>query len=285
MATSRFAPTMRPVRRVEQYARGGRGRWFERLARAGLAARAVIYLLLTYLCADIALHGSSPAPADGSGALSEVARQPGGPVLLGILFVGLLGYALWRIISALTLEDHSKHAWSKRLGLAASGAVYLFLSAQAILLATASGSSGSSGGSSSNPAPIAATVLGWPAGPVLLGLVAAGMLIGGVVFAVWGAVHDYEEVLRREQMSARTFSVARATGIAGDAVRGALVTVLGAYLMAAAVANDPSKVKGVDQALQSAAQASYAELVLGLAAFGLFCFAVYSGLEARFRRV
>ena len=45
--------------------------------------RGVIYGLLAYLAFDIAASGSSPAQTSGSGALQEVANQPGAPFLAG----------------------------------------------------------------------------------------------------------------------------------------------------------------------------------------------------------
>lgn len=47
--------------------------WFQRLARVGLTTRAVIYVLLAYIAAEIALTHSSPAQANGSGASARSA--------------------------------------------------------------------------------------------------------------------------------------------------------------------------------------------------------------------
>lgn len=76
-------------------------------------------MLIAYLTVDIALHGGSPAPADSNGALNEVGREPAGPAILFIIAIGLMGYALWRLVSAVPATDLKDHAWAKRLGLAA----------------------------------------------------------------------------------------------------------------------------------------------------------------------
>jgi len=78
--------------------------WFQRLAKAGLATRAVIYVLLAYIAADLALRHNSSAEANGSGALSEIGRQPAGRALLGLLAIGLVGYATWRVAQALSRD-------------------------------------------------------------------------------------------------------------------------------------------------------------------------------------
>jgi len=165
---------------VERRADDVEGRpWFKVLARAGLGARSVIYLLIAYLTADIALHGASPAPADSNGALNEVGREPAGPAILFLVAIGLMGYALWRLVSAVAAADLGEHALAKRLGLGACGAVYLGLCAQAVALAVGSGDTNSAS-SNPSPSPIAASVRRplrcwvhwWRARPSCLGMVA-----------------------------------------------------------------------------------------------------------------
>jgi hypothetical protein len=259
-----------------------RRRWFKCLTRTGLGARSVIYLLIAYLTVDIALHGGSPAPADSNGALSELGREPAGPAILFIVAIGLLGYALWRLVSAVAAVDLQEHAWAKRLGLAACGAVYLGLCVQAVALAVGSGHTNSA---SSDPSPIAAAVLRWPGGPLYVGLCAAGFVGGGLALLVWGWAHDYARALDRSRMTHGMYDIAHATGIIGDTVRGLLIVLIGVYFIASAVTDNPSKVKGLDQALQSLAHKPFGVWLLGVAAAGLFSFGLYSVSEARYRRL
>jgi len=70
-------------------------RWMRGLARAGLLARGVNYLLVGSLAAQIAL-GSRGTQADTTSALRAVARHPGGIVVLWLLAAGFAGLALWR---------------------------------------------------------------------------------------------------------------------------------------------------------------------------------------------
>jgi hypothetical protein len=266
----------RDMDRVEQR------RWFRGLARAGLGARAVLYFVVTYLTADIAVQGRSPAPADTTGALNEVSRQPTGPAILFIIAVGLMGYALWRGVSAIAAADLHEHARTKRFGLAVNGLVYLGLCGQAVALAVGSRAAKSS---SSNPGPIAATVLRWPGGSVYMGICAAGFIAGGLALLLWGWAHDYSHVLDRSRMSTRLYGIARAAGIIGDTIRGLLIGLIGAYLMASAVTDNPDKVKGIDQALQALAHKPLAVWLLSVAAIGLFSFGLSSVFEARYRRL
>ena len=64
-------------------------------ARAGLTARAVVYLLIGSLA--LAVASGSGAKMDQKGALAQVLAQPFGPVMVTLLALGFVGYAAWRL--------------------------------------------------------------------------------------------------------------------------------------------------------------------------------------------
>ena len=259
---------------------------FQRFARLGLGSRAAIYALLAYMAADIALTDSSPAQPSGTGAITEIGRQPGGRVLLALLAVGFAGYGSFRVSQVLGEGGPKNQAESalKRVGWAAVAIIYFGLCARAITLALGSGSGGG-GGTSSKPQPVVAVVLRWPAGPVWVGLVGVVIAACGAALVVWGFAHDYSETLDRRRMSEWAFQAARATGIAGDASRGMLIVLVSVYLLAAAVTDNPAHAKGLGQALRSFARLPSGPALLLVAAAGLACFAVYSIFEALYRQV
>src|SRR5262249_8521305 len=69
------------------------------LARAGLTARGVLYILIGWVAILVAL-GQSSHEADQQGALKLLAGQPYGLVSLWLLGIGFAGYALWRLSEA-----------------------------------------------------------------------------------------------------------------------------------------------------------------------------------------
>ncbi len=68
-------------------------RW---LARAGLAARGVLYLTIGWIALQVAF-GHSRQQADKNGALHELGATPVGRFLLWLLVGGFIGMALWQL--------------------------------------------------------------------------------------------------------------------------------------------------------------------------------------------
>jgi uncharacterized protein DUF1206 len=66
------------------------------LARAGLVARGVLYILIGWVAILVAL-GQTSHQADQQGALQLLVGQPYGLVSLWLLGIGFAGYALWRL--------------------------------------------------------------------------------------------------------------------------------------------------------------------------------------------
>ena len=271
---------------------------FGRLARAGIGARGVIYVLFAFMTADIAVTHHSPSNPSGTGALTEVAKQPAGRPLIALMAVGLLGYAAWRVAQALsgggtsgtagggTDRGKSAHSMVERAGWAAIAGLYLVLCWRAVSLAVNPGAgAGSGGGVSQHPQPLVAAVLRWPGGPGWVGLAGAALAIGAVALVVWGFAHDYSKVLDVQRLRGFAFQFARVSGMMGDASRAVLVGLVSVYLLDAAVENDPSQALSLGGALHSFDRLTAGPVVLLLVTAGLICFAVYSFFEALYRRL
>lgn len=268
------------ARAAEAELAGVEGRpWFRWLARCGLGARGVIYAILSVLAFDVATHGSSPAATSGTGALEEVVRQPGGSALLVVLSAGLAGYGAWRLVQALSGRENPRRPrglWV-RFGWAVIAVIYGGLCAHAAeLLERARAGAGT-------PQPFVAQVLRWPGGAELLGAAGVGLLIGGASLAAWGALHDYERELHLGRLPRPWRAVVRALGAAGDAARGFVVGLVGAYLLDSALADNPAQAKSVDLALRALVHTVAGPAIVGVVATGMACFALYSFCEAALR--
>ena len=63
--------------------------WTERLARLGLGASGVLFIVIGILAFRVAL-GHTEDQASQNGALQEIASKPGGKVLIWIIAIGLI---------------------------------------------------------------------------------------------------------------------------------------------------------------------------------------------------
>lgn len=255
---------------------------FEWLARAGLAARAVIYAIIGVLAIKLAL-GNGGETTNQQGALTEIAQQPFGKVLLILMAIGLAGYALWRIVRAAigrgpeAGEDDAK----ERIDGLVSGVGYamLFVTAISILI----GSGGGSGGGS--PDKTTGGVLDWPGGQVLVAL--AGLIIIGVGLeqGYKGITRKFLEKSKTEQMSEGVERGFTALGVVGHLARMVVFGLIGWFLFKAAIDFNAQEAVSLDGALSALGRGSSGPLLLGITAAGLLAFAAYALADARYRKV
>jgi Domain of Unknown Function (DUF1206) len=274
---TRTAPAREARAGGEKLARSG---GFEWLARAGFVARGVIYGLVGILAIEVAV-GAGGKTTDQQGALKTIARQPFGEVLLTLVAIGLAGYALWRLVHVLLGHgpERSDSAFD-RVAALGSGLVYAGLCAVAVEILLGSGGSGSE-----NTSKTAAGVLGWPAGTWLVGI-AGGVLIGVALYQGYrGISRDFLEDSKTEQMSASERNWIEWIGSFGHLARMVVFSLVGVFLVKAAVEFDPAKAVGLDGALAKLAHNSYGPFLLGLVAAGLIAFGLYSLSDARYRRI
>jgi hypothetical protein len=259
-----------------------RSKHLERLARAGLVARGVVYGLIGILAIKVAI-GSGGETTDQQGALKTIAGQPFGKVLLILVAIGLAGYALWRLVRAAighgpeTGEDDAKD----RISGVVSGIAYGALCFTAVKILIGSSSSSSS----SKTEKATGGVLDWPLGRYLV--IVAGLVVLGVAVdqALKGIKQKFREDAKTEQMSPGVDQAYTAVGVVGHLARAVVFALIGWFVIKAAIDYDPDKAVGLDQALAKLSSSAFGPVVLGIVAAGLIAFACYSVLDARYRRV
>ena len=259
----------------EKFVRSGAFEW---LSRAGFVARGVVYVMVGVLAIKLAV-GSGNRNASQVGALRTIVNQPFGKVLLILIAVGLGGYAVWRLVRALLGHGpEGSDGAVDRVAAFASGIVYAGFCVIAIEILRGGGGSGSA----RKPT---AGVLGWPGGTWLVG-------IAGVVFAAVGLYQAYRGISTEflddskvEEMSPRVRTWIRRLGTFGYLARTVVFTMIGVFLVRAALDYDPKKAVGLDGALATIDHASYGPYLLGITAAGLIAFGAYSLSDARYRRL
>ncbi|MGW1956933.1 DUF1206 domain-containing protein [Streptomyces sp. NPDC001920] len=263
--------------------RAARGSATETAARAGLAARGVIYLLVGALALQIAF-GDSNKQADRGGALAELSQKPFGAVLLWALGIGLVGMALWRLSEALfgSVGRDGRSA-RKRLLATVRFAFYVFVAYSVLTFAVSRNQSGGSSDQQSRDA--TARALEIPAGQWLVAAAGIGVVAAGCWIGVRAVLRKYHDKLRLGQMSHRTRQLVDITGVAGGAARGMVFAVAGVFAVRAAIDYEPDQAKGLDDTLRTFADTPLGPWLLVCVAAGLVLFGVFSFAMARWRRV
>jgi len=254
---------------------------FEWFARAGLAARGVVYLVIGVLAIKLAL-GDGGKTTNQQGALQTIAEQPFGTVLLIIVAGGLAGYASWRLLRAAVGHgpegvDDAK----ERIDGLVSGIGYAGLCVTAVSILAGSGR----GGGGSNPDKATGGVLGWPGGTWLVAITGAIIVGVGLEQGYKAIKKKFLEESKTGEMSQRVRQGFTALGVAGYLARMVIFTLIGYFVIKAAIDFDPDKAVALDGALAHLGQTSYGPLLLGAVAAGLVSFGAYSIADARFRKV
>jgi hypothetical protein len=249
------------------------------LARLGLTARGVLYILIGVVAILVAI-GQGSHEADQSGALQLLASQPYGLVALWLLFVGFAGYALWRLSEAVfgvTGEGNGAGPRLKSLVRAVLYAIFAVLTVKVI--------TGQQASQASQQKDLTATVMHHTGGRWLVGIVGLAIVIAGLALVLEGIRRKFMKYLRTGEMSPQTRRAVERLGMIGTTARGLVFALAGVLVIDAAVEFKPSKAGGVDKALLTLRNQPFGEFLLILAAAGLIAFGVYGLAEARWRRV
>jgi Domain of Unknown Function (DUF1206) len=249
------------------------------LARAGLAARGILYILLGWVAILVAL-GQTSRQADQQGALQLLAGKPYGLVSLWLLGIGFAGYALWRLSEAafgVTGEGNGAGPRLKSLVRALIYAGFAYLTFKVI--------SGAPGNQTKKQQDLSATVMHHAGGRWLVGIVGLIIVIAGLTLVFEGISAKSMKYLQLSQMSPRTRRLVKWLGATGTLARGGVFALAGVLVIEAAVSYQPSKAGGIDKALLTLRGEPFGEFLLILAALGLIIFGVYGLCEARWRKV
>ena len=255
--------------------------WIKPLARAGYASRGVIYVVVG-LFAILAAVGAADKK-DTKGAVSEILQQPFGSAMIAALLCGLVGYVVWRLVQS--LFDTDEHGWSVkgmavRAGLLASAATYTALAVYTLsLLGLFSKASGADYHS--------------PVADFFAGLIGIKMVLIGlvVVFAGVAIAHWYKALTRRyaDHFDAgdSAMTLIHPVSIIGLLARGAVFAVISILLLYRFFTVRPvdGTPPGIKDAMAFLQQLPFGPWLLGLLGAGLVLFAIYSLMEAVWRRI
>jgi hypothetical protein len=255
--------------------------WFDRLARFGYASKGAVFGVVGVLAIARGL-GSHALAEDTPGALEALEDLPFHEALLGLLALGLAGYATWRVVQALLDAEGEGTGWiglSKRAVYLGIGGFYGYLAifAVAVILGADSNDNGVQD--------FTATVLGWPGGQILVGIAGAGVIVGGlneILFALRGT---YRGEFEHRDMATWERVAMKGVGWWGHVGRGAVYGLIGYLVIKSAVTFDPDEAAGLAEAFQALEEQPYGWVLLLLAGAAFLAFGLYCALLAVHREI
>ena len=254
----------------------------EPLARLGYASKALIYAIVGYLALAAALERGGRV-TDTSGALRVVLQQPSGRALLLVLAVGLCGYALWRILDAISDPDRQGTSFKglvTRIGNVVRALIYGGLGIEAFRLLRGLG------GSNRREAQIwTARFMDFPLGEWLIGIVGLIVAIYGVSEVISSVKGGYSRTLDVSPIPPGFRSTAENISRVGIGARGVIITILGIFLVRAALTRDPSEAHGTRESMLELANAIPRDWALLFIGGGLLAYAFDQAIHAWCRRI
>jgi len=255
----------------------------ENIARAGLTAKAVVYVLLGVLAfmAAFGINETSAEDTSKSGVFDFIMQQPAGSVLLWIVTAGLTCYFLWRVFQTFT-DSEGQGKDVKGLGIRGrylfSGLVYGSLAVQsARMLLFHKKNSGD------NSQDMVQELLSKPLGQWLVGFVAAIFLAVGFYQIWYGLSEKYRKHVNKS-VPAKVKPILLNAGKIGYVARGVVWLILSYLFFQAAFSANASEAGNTSKALNVISNVDYGPYLLALIGFGLICYGLFNFVRARFEK-
>ena len=267
----------RTARRLEKQAANP---WFERATRLGYVVRGFLYALVGVLAIGQAL-GVGGQATDMRGGVAAVTDNPLRYPILAIALVGLIAYSAWGFVRAIYDPLHRGDdpvGLAARLGFLWSGISYLSLTVFLIQLGAGHRARGEMLPS------FVASALQYPAGRWVAAAAGAVCVAFGVGQFVDTVKASFRKDLKRGAMTRWQRLAAEYLGRFGMLSRGVIFTMLGCFVVLAALTQDPGRARGWGSVFGVLAAQPHGQVLLVVVALGFVALGLHSFACARWIR-
>jgi hypothetical protein len=251
--------------------------WLVRLGRIGYAAKGFIYIVVGLLAVRASM-GVGGETTDTRGAIEAIGEAPFGLVALMVVSTGLLGYAAWRIVSALADAERrgrSFKAVTLRVGEALRGLVYGVVGASTLKYLF-----DREGDSADKTRQVTRWALHVPAGRWLV-LGAGVVILGYAVYQMYRAFRrKFLKHLDLSQAGELSRKLVERLGGYGIAARAIVFGMIGLFVLRAGWEYNPAEAGGIEKSLDAISNYS---LIFAIVAAGLIAFGILQIVMARYR--
>jgi len=247
------------------------------IARIGFAARGLVYLLVAAFAAAAAL-GLGQQPHGIVDAVQAVTHNHLQVLVAGAIGIGLACLAAYFAIAGLwhCCRGYGARNWLFGAGMLGDALIYA-----AVMISTLSITIGWRPDGERAAHSWTAWLLAQPFGRGLVGFVGLVILACGIGAIVWVMTTDIDDDIDLPESQKRAIEPIGRYGLAG---RGAAISLVGIYWMAAAIQGEPAKAHELGGALQAVQQNSKGWLLLLALGVALAASAVFDFIEALYHR-
>jgi hypothetical protein len=275
-----MAETLRVVPTGSRAALQPAAKWVQWFARLGFASRGVVYIVMGWLALQLARGFYSNNP-DTSGAFASVLGAPAGRVLLAVIAAGLGCYTLWRVYVA--IANPERDSVGKRFHHLWIAGVHVVLTLAAARIAWTNGSGGNSG--DQDMVTWTARAMSLPIGRWIVIGTGIGLAVYGLYQLYRAAKADLDDMLDLSELEPARRKLLRRISRFGMAARGVVFVLIGMFVVRAGWEYDATEARGFSGSLEAMRGAPYGAWLLGVIAFGIASYGIYSLVRARYRIV
>jgi hypothetical protein len=260
--------------------RVARSPWVGWLGRIGFFAQGTCFGIIAVLALELAF-GDRGKLIDPRGAFIVLAEGGWTRALLVVLAIGFGCYSMWRLAQAVFDRGgmgSSPGGLGRRAIQLGQAVLYALLTVAAVRVLVGAQPSGSARRA-------AAGMLGWPAGPELVGAIGVAVGIVASVNVYWGLSERFTESLRLHEADRDTRRLMTLAGKLGFVALGVVLGVMAWFLLKAAIDFNAGKVVSLGGAMSRLAHADYGRWLLTATAAGLLAYGAFGLLQARYHRV
>lgn len=253
------------------------------LPGAGHFSVAVLYVTTGLLAALLAFGMRREAP-DVRGVIRVLKEQPFGPALLFLVALGSICLVVWRLLQAFVdVEDKGRTLVGLFQRARYLFGACLYLGLPILIFRMFAGTSGRSGDQAARE--LVSRVIGIPFGWTLVVLVGLCLLGSGGYCAYQTIFGRFDRWFHCEEMSPLERTLCLVFGRLGYAGRGALLLVIGYFVINAGWNLNPRQVEGQAGAMHTIVRQPFGPVLLGIVAVGLISFGIFSLLASRYGKV
>lgn len=253
--------------------------WISKIARIGLIAKGVVYIILGALAfmAAFEIGGQSNTDTNKTAVFHSVKDFPGGIFILILLTAGLVCYSIWRWIQTFSATNDMGIKWTKRVRYFISGIVYLTLAGTAIQMIFWQEER-----SGDENQYWVSEILRHSFGQWLIGLGAFILAAVGIYQVYYGLSEKYKKHVQQLNLYSTGSSLLLRSGKIGYIARGIVWFIIAYFFLLAALHNNSNEAGDTGKVFGFIENSSFGSYLLGALGIGLVAYGFFNFIRARY---